>query len=378
MQLFDLLSLFYAFLGVRAVWTLKKNWRAFTDDALTASDRRLASEIAFFVFVPIGVLLHELGHAVATYQVGGTIDWLNGGFHYALFYGYVIPQGNFDPLADWWISLSGNLVSIILGFVPLIFLRFTHKTWMQYTLLVSARIQLGWALVGYPLLTLAGFQGDWLTIYGTLWELTIPLGIAHATLVIALWLFDRSGFVKRWEVSLYAGAADQMQSHDNAIGASPDTMDALLARGNFFLSHDQTDLAIADYTTALKREPENAIALHNLGQIRLMQKRFTDAEKFFRAARARAERDRDLAARVHYGLAMCIYHRGDAQNAVVEFDQAIQRAPDVAEFYYWRGLARRQVRDDLNARNDFQRAIALAGETNPELTARAREMIREP
>ena len=376
MSLFDLISLFYAFLGIRALWVLKKNWRAFTDDALTARDRRLASEIAFFVFVPIGVLLHELGHAVATYQVGGTIDWFNGGFHYALFYGYVIPRGNFDPLQDWWIALSGNLVFITLGFVPLIFLRLTRKTWMQYTLLAFARIELGLSLIGYPLLTLAGFQGDWLTIYGTRWELTIPLGITHATLVLALWLLDRSVFVKRWEVSLYAGAADQMQSHDSAISESPDTLDALIARGDFFLAQGQTELAIADYTTALTREPDNATALSNLGQIRLMQKRFTEAEKFYRAALGRAERDHELAARVHYGVAMCVYQRGDAQNALAEFDQAIMRAPDIADFYYWRGLARRQLRDDLNARNDFQRAITLAGDTNSEIVARAREMMQ--
>jgi Zn-dependent protease len=120
-SLFDLLSLFYAFLGVRALWTLAKNWRAFTDAELTAFDRRLATEIAFFVFIPIGVFLHELGHAAATYQVGGTIDWFGGGFHYALFYGYVIPEGRFTALQDWWISLAGNLVSVVYGFLPLIF-----------------------------------------------------------------------------------------------------------------------------------------------------------------------------------------------------------------------------------------------------------------
>ena len=90
MGIFDLLSLFYAFLGIRAISTAIKNWRAFTDDQLTAVDRRLASELAFFVLIPIGVLFHELGHAAATYQFGGRVDWLNGGFHYALFYGYVV------------------------------------------------------------------------------------------------------------------------------------------------------------------------------------------------------------------------------------------------------------------------------------------------
>jgi len=147
MQLFDLLSLFYAFLGVRAISTAIRNWRAFTDDQLTAFDRRLASELAFFVLVPIGVLFHELGHAAATYQVGGSINWLGGGFHYALFFGYVIPLGRFTALQDWWIALSGNLVSIAYGFLPLIFLRFAPRVWQKYLLLAFARIQLGWSVI---------------------------------------------------------------------------------------------------------------------------------------------------------------------------------------------------------------------------------------
>ncbi len=376
MGLFDLFSLFYALLGVRALWTLKQNWRAFTDDELTPFDRRLASEIAFFVFVPMGVLFHELGHAVATYQVGGTIDWLNGGFHYALFYGYVIPQGNFTPLQEWWIALSGNLISVVFGFLPLILLRLTAKPWIKYTILAFARIQLGWALIGYPLLTLAGFQGDWLTIYGTSGLLTIPLGITHAALVIALGWFDRSPLVKRWEVSLYGGVHTQLRTLDAAIAARPGSADPMITRGNLFASQGQVDLAVADYRAALKLDPQNSRALSNIGQIRLLQKQYTQAEKYFRAAAARAGSDPQIAARVHYGLATCLYHRGKATEAIPELSAAIARAPEIADFYFWRGLARRQTRDDANARNDFARAAELAATSDPELAARAREMMQ--
>ncbi len=354
MQLFDLLSLLYAFLGVRALWTLAKNWRAFTDDELTAFDRRLASEIAFFVFIPIGVLLHELGHALATLQVGGQVIE----FHYALFYGYVVPVGNFSDLQKWWISLSGNLVSIVLGFVPIALLAITRKPWIKYTMLALARIQLGWALVGYPLLTLAGFHGDWRTIYGTSWLLTIPLGVAHAALVLALWLLDRSAFVKRWEVSLYAGARDHLKQLDNAIAARPGALDPIVARGNFFASQNQFDLALVDYRTALKIDPQNSRALYNIGQIRLIQKRYTDGEKHFRAALARVS-DPALGARAHFGLGLCIYHHRGAKQALPEFDAAILRDATVPEFFFWRGTARRALGDEANAQLDFARAEQL-------------------
>ncbi len=375
MGLFDLLSLFYVFLGARAVWTLVKNWRAFTDDALTAFDRNLAAQLAFFVFIPIGVFFHELGHAAATYQVGGTIDWFGGGFHYALFYGYVIPLGRFTALQDWWIALSGNLVSVIYGFIPLIFLRFTNKAWMKYTVLAFARIQLGWSLVGYPLLTFAGFEGDWTTIYFTSLLLGIPLFVSQAALVAALWITDRSVWLRRWEVSLYAGAGPQLKSLDATIAAHPGAVDPIILRGNFFASQNQVDLAIADYRAALKIDPQNSRALYNIGQIRLIQKRYGEAEKNFRAALPHADSDPHLVALVHYGLALCLYHHGGAPQAIPEFDQAIARAPNVPEFYFWRGTARRAAHDNANARNDFARAAQLAATTNPALAAKAQEML---
>lgn len=358
MEFFDLISLLYAFLGVRALWTLARNWRAFTDDELTAFDRRLASEIAFFVFIPIGVFLHELGHALATLQVGGQVVE----FHYAFFYGYVVPRGNFTLLQNWWISLAGNLVSIVFGFIPLALLPLTRQVWIKYTMLALARIQLGWALVGYPLLTLAGFHGDWRTIYGTSWLLTIPTFIIHVSLVLVLWRLDRSAFVKRWEVSLFAGAAEPLRQLDAAIAAQPHALDPLIARGNFFAAQDQFGLALADYRAALKIDPQNSRALYNIGQICLIQKRYTDGEKNFRAALARVS-DPKLGARIHFGLGLCIYHHHGARHALPEFDAAILRDATVAEFYFWRGTARRALGDETNAQLDFAKAQELTGDS---------------
>ncbi len=376
MGLFDLLSLFYAFLGVRAIWTLAKNWRAFTDGELTAADRQMASQAAFFVFVPIGVFFHELGHAAATYQFGGTIDWFGGGFHYALFYGYVIPLGHFTPLQAWWIALSGNLVSIVYGFLPLMFLRFTDKAWIKYTIYSFASFQLGWSLVGYPLITLAGFEGDWATIYAPqTWYVGVPLFIVHAALVIVLFVISRSAHVKRWEVSLDAGARDRLRELDAAIAARPGSVEPIVARGNYFAAQAQPDLALADYRAALKLDPQNPRALYNIAQVRMIQKRYTDAEKNFRAALPRAAGDPDMAARVHYGLAACLYQRGNLNDAIAEYDQAIARDSTDAELYFWRGMARRATGDVQNARNDFARAAQLAALSNPPLAAKAREML---
>ncbi len=373
MQFFDLLSLLYVFLGLRAIWSAARNWRAFTDDQLTPLDRNLARDLAFFIFVPIGVFFHELAHAVATIQVGGRV----AGFHYAFFYGYVIPVGNFTALQEWWIALSGNLVSIAFGFLALPFVLLVRRVWLRYTLLTFVRIQVGWSLVGYPLLTLAGFQGDWITIYGALpLIITIPLFITHAAIVVALWQLDRLPIVKRWELSMYAGVSARLQPLDAAIAARPTAPDPLIERGNLFAQQAQFSLALDDYRAALKLDSQNPRALFNIGQLRLQQKRIGDAEKNFRAALARAESDPLAAARVHYGLAHCLHQRGKLRDALQEFDAAILRDASVPEFYFYRGTVRRALRDDQSARNDFARAAELAdAANNAELAARAREML---
>jgi tetratricopeptide (TPR) repeat protein len=131
---------------------------------------------------------------------------------------------------------------------------------------------------------------------------------------------------------------------------------------------------MADYNAALKTDPRNVRALYNVGQIHLMRKHFGPAEKMFRWALEYADRGQPITGHVHYGLGLCLYHRGKAAEAIAEYNQAIARTPDIPEFYYWRGIARRQTRDDLAARNDFNRAADLAANTNPALAQQAREM----
>ncbi len=391
--LFDLLSIFYVVIGVRSLATLYQHRRAFTDDQLDAFDRRLASELAFFVFVPVGVLLHELGHAAATYQMGGAIDWLGGGFHYAFFWGYVIPQGDFSLLQDWWIALAGNLVSVIYGFIPLALLPLTNKAWIKYTILSIARVQLGWSLIGYPLLTLTGIDTDWRTIYSTQTLLvSAPLLITHAALVVALWWINRSRWVRRWEVGLFAGEGEELKSLDAAVATyfdqpsrtvrvagrrhPPAALDALVARGNFYASHGHYDLALVDYRAALEIDPQHLRAQYNLGQLLLMRKNYSAAEKHFRGVLSRGEGDPQIAGRAHYGLGLCLYQRGKMALAIQEFDAAIARVPDLPEFYYWRGLARRVTRDETGARGDFVRATEMAALTNPALAQQARQMLQ--
>ena len=71
--LFDFLSIIYVLRSIAVLVQVVRGWRGFWDADVTPADRRLANEAAFYVFIPLGVFLHEAGHAVATWSVGGTV-----------------------------------------------------------------------------------------------------------------------------------------------------------------------------------------------------------------------------------------------------------------------------------------------------------------
>src|SRR5438445_811720 len=101
--------------GVATLYMLVRRWSQFWREPLDANSRQLAVQVAFFLIVPVGVLLHEAGHAVATWSVGGHVVQ----FSWRVYWGFVVPEGRFTAADVWWIALSGNLVSIFFGLAML-------------------------------------------------------------------------------------------------------------------------------------------------------------------------------------------------------------------------------------------------------------------
>jgi len=179
---FSLISIFYLFVGAYTVYQLARNWRTFWDDNYTAEDRNLAGLTAFFLLVPLGVLLHEFGHMLAVWHTGGTVE----GLGYFLYWGYVtyIPATSDNYLHEWYIALAGNFVSYALGIACLAVAYFGNrlKRVVRAVLYQLGILEILQTLIFYPLLSLAtGFEGDWDTIY----SFNFPAGSA-ATLAVHL------------------------------------------------------------------------------------------------------------------------------------------------------------------------------------------------
>ncbi|MFZ0544548.1 MAG: M50 family metallopeptidase [Candidatus Promineifilaceae bacterium] len=190
--LFNIISIFYAFRGLQIAATIVRNWGSLKKPGFTPQSKSLASQASFFVAVPVGVFFHELSHALAVWLFGGQVLE----FNYRVFWGSVLPGGNFTAAQDWFIALAGTLGSLVFGLVCWLALKNNNSPTFRYFGLRAFRFQIFFSLIYYPVFTLLGFYGDWRTIYDFTATplLSGETAILHAGMLLWFWRTDRSGF----------------------------------------------------------------------------------------------------------------------------------------------------------------------------------------
>lgn len=146
--------------------------------------------VAFFLLVPVGVLLHEFGHIVAAWLVGLKVF----GLHYFLYWGYVVHASGTD-LQNWFVALAGNFVSFGLGVGCLVAaLRLKPvRPAVNVMLAQLGVLEIVQTLIAYPLMSLdPGFEGDWDTIYSLDTPIAAAITLAvHLTSLVAFIIFIR-------------------------------------------------------------------------------------------------------------------------------------------------------------------------------------------
>ena len=103
------------------------------------------------MLIPPAVALHELGHAVAVWFYGlEVVDWQFLGYM-----GWVMPSGSAGPLGDFFIALSGNVVSYLIGLAALLYpIKYPGHPARNVLLLELGRQSMFLVLVFYPLICL--------------------------------------------------------------------------------------------------------------------------------------------------------------------------------------------------------------------------------
>lgn len=197
--IFTILSIILSLVAIRVLVTTVRDRKQLFDQNFTPQDRQRLSEAAFFLLLPISVFFHEVGHAVTVLAFDGQVV----GFGYYLFFGYVQYQAIYIPSQVFWIALSGNLVSIVLGLIAIALpLLRRMSPPVTYMLFVFGAIDLANSLLFYPALDFfANLEGDWSQIYsGNTPVLSLGLAIIHASLIIGGLIAWRS----RWGQRIYA------------------------------------------------------------------------------------------------------------------------------------------------------------------------------
>jgi hypothetical protein len=197
-DLFTGVSVIYLLIGAYILYQLVTRWREFWSGDMSMQNQQLAGGVAFFLLVPVGVLLHEFGHMLAAWSTTSRVL----GLHYFVYWGYVeyIPSAN-SPLLLWYVALAGNFVSYLLGFACLAAaLLVNMKPILRLILYQLAMLELIQTLVVYPLMSLdPSFNGDWDSIYSFQAPVAswITLVVHLLSLVALVFIVRRSPFGDR-------------------------------------------------------------------------------------------------------------------------------------------------------------------------------------
>lgn len=372
--LFDIFSLLYLFRGLQLLNRIRQQWRLLLSNPLTQPKKHLAEQASFFIAVPPGVLIHELGHALAIWLFGGQVVE----FGYRVFWGYVRPFGTFTASQDWFISLAGTLGNLLFGAALWLALRRRRSEALHYFGLRAFRFQVYFALIYYPIFTIVLPIGDWATIYDFA---ATPLlsgvtAVCHAGLLLLFWYGDRTGW---FEMPAFAAAGESR------------SFAALQEQANANPQDTRLQLQTID---ALRRGGATNQARRRLDQLLAQHPHLADA--YLQRAVLRSERSvspaaaADLQKALQLGLSTAqgqmIAHellgqhyldRDDPARAAAQFDQALDlavqqngRIPDghLAQLYYGRSQAYRRQRQYDLARRDIAAAIELAADDQQALS----------
>lgn len=197
---FVLISVIYAVIGVQAIYKLVRSWSETWDRNFTQKDRILVDQAAFFVLIPVSVLLHEGGHAVMVEFLGGSVT----DFGFYGFAGYVSYDGiGFSLVELMLVAAAGTFVNLVLCAVVVAFVflkRPPARAAINELLIQFAFVSGVNAFVVYPVLDLAsGLNGDWRQMYdgGVPWLTTIIVAIQLGILLGGYWFFTNPGMKAR-------------------------------------------------------------------------------------------------------------------------------------------------------------------------------------
>ena len=376
--LFTFIAFSQAYRGVPVARKLWRKWQKLTSKPLTAVNKQLAEEAAFFVAVPISILIHEAGHAVAVLAFGGQVLE----FGYFFFWGYVLPAGEFTAVQYWIIASAGTWGSLLFALGVWLAWRGSESRFAYYLMLRTVRFQIFYALIYYPLFTMVLQIGDWRTIYdfGQTPVLACITAVLHLFILGAhIWadwqgVYEMPAFDRKEDTAVLETLAAQVAAQPDDLALQARYIDTLRLGG-------ATNRAKQHLRQTLRTHPHWAqghllravLKAHN--KQRLPKSAVTDAQEALRLGLDQPLQ-RSMAHQILGDYALKTERYGEAEQHFSATIQELEREKDehgrvstlhlhgLAHAYYLRAGAYRAQRNYRTAQTDLQTAIRLAEQAN--------------
>jgi len=153
---------------------------------------------------------------------------------------------------------------------------------------------------------------------------------------------------------------DAISALEEAVQLNPRNAAAWEKLGIAYYAKGARDKAEKAFTKAIKLEPEKAEIHNNYGLMLLNENRVDDAIEHFNIALA------DITYRntalVLNNLGQAYYQKAEYQSAVTILTQCIDRAPNLCQARFNRGLSYRAMDKTTLALSDFEEVIELCGD----------------
>ncbi len=364
-MMFIVISLLNVYYALRIGGNIRRRWTEFQREPLQTWQKRIIDQAAFFLGIPLGVIVHEVAHAVAIWFYGGRV--VDAG--YGFYWGYVVPDRLFSPPQEWLISIAGTIGSLVYGIVVWLLLRRIRRSSYQYFGLRVLRVHLIYSLIFYPVFTLVTFVGDWKTIYdfnATPLLSGITLAVHAGALGLLYWA-DRRGM---FEMPGFDSVADQQEfaALKAQAAANPQDTRAQINLADAYRRSGMTNLAKKELKDHLQQNPNSAEAHLQMAAIYAENKRQVP-----KRARDSAEKALALGLSNPAGVAFANMLAGQYSIGVGQTDKAIDQysqgiaaarvignSETVGRLYYMRAMAYRRKGQHTAAEADIQEAIARA------------------
>jgi tetratricopeptide (TPR) repeat protein len=374
---FDVIAIVYALIAVSVVVKLWRNGRASFDSHFTAQDRRLLGAATFYLLVPIAVALHELGHALATWSVGGHVE----DFHFMLYWGWVLPARDpaFEPWEMAYTAAAGNAVTLAMGFGAVLWTaRRPHTAAWNFVRLELARILLWLTLAIYPafslLLGLAGQPaGDFAILQAALNQEMAHAGdvamAAYGFFAFAVWRRWRGPWRARY-VQLTSPEHDRLRAAEERLARNPHDTRAMLQLGRARLAVGQPHETLQTLSSASALAPDDAEIRYFTGLAHLATGEAERASEHLRAAGLLLEgaeppdaEPSDLRFEVTLTLAGARLALGDPEGAVITAEACRALRPSDARGLLLHADALVAAGRQEEAKGKLEAALERAGST---------------